>query len=683
MAAHVPQRAGVAGVSGRGRGASRHLPTLLALLFGALYAFQLFVHATRTSATVDEPVHMLAGYRHLACGDFAFNPEHPPLLKQVAALPLVASGDVRAPTLPCDAGFTPKQASFHLGNRFLVDNGVYPILIPARAAAGLFSLAMAILLFLGLRRMLGAGPATLAVGLLALEPMMIAHGSLVTTDMAITLATFAAVLALHRGPTMRPLSRTLSLGAAFGLMLLSKHSALVIFPVLGLLLLVDARLRADSARAWPRLASQDAGYALLASCIALLMLWAGYGFRDAAGPGRAPAVVIGDFLVQVGRPGIGQTTAAGVLHLLDATRLFPESYLMGLADIIGTGERPSRILGNSYPRGQWFYFPIALLLKTGLATLLLLPVGVWALWRDPGKRRVLFYLALPPAGYLLASMTSGINIGARHVLPMYPFLLALAAAGGWWMWRTTRLSRFALVMLLAYQALVVWRSSPDYIPFANAAWGPAPHAILQDANVEWGQSLKRVEEDARQRGVVDRCWYAGVGAPILHAAEQPCRLLPDGYRWVVVDPELATVPRRIAGTIYLSVRMLPPRGGREYEPLLRAGPTRMLAGTLLVFEGEFDLPLVAALSHARRADALVVGGRLEEALVESQRAMSLGQDDPRVRISHANVLVHRGARVGALQHARAAQASLAKEPELYGFVRPRLGALLAALAVAP
>lgn len=663
-----------------GGGGQRHLTVLFALLFGALYAFQLYVHATRTSATLDEPVHMLAGYRHLTCGDFAFNPEHPPLLKQVAALPLVAAGDVRAPRLPCDAGFTPKQSSFLLGNRFLVENGVYPILIPARAAAALFSVAMAILLFLGLRRMLGAGPAALAIGLLAVEPIMVAHGSLVTTDMAIAMATFAAVLALFFGPAMRPLPRTLCLGAAFGLMLLSKHSALVIFPILGMLLLADARLRAGSVAAWPRLAARDTGYALAASALALLLLWAGYGFRDSATPGREHTVVLHQFLAQVGRPGIGATASGTVLGWLEATRLFPESYLMGLADIIGTGERPSRIFGQVYPRGQWFYFPIALLLKTGLATLLLVPVGAWALWRDPGKRRVLLYLSLPPAGYLLVSMTSGINIGARHVLPMYPFLLALAAAGGWWLWHRAGLSRVVLVLLLAYQGLVVLRASPDYIPFANAAWGASPHDILQDANVEWGQSLKRVEDDARGRGVTDRCWYAGVGAPLLHRAEQPCRLLPDGYRWLVVDPDVDAVPRRITGTIYLSVRMLPPRGGREYEPLLAAGAARMLAGTLLVFEGDFDLPLVAAISHARRADALLAAGSIREARRESDHAMALAPWDPRMRITHANVLLRSGDVARAADHVFAAREQVQQAPETYAFVQPRLEAVMRALA---
>ena len=63
-------------------------PALLASLFLLLFAAQLWLHADDASATMDEPVHLLAGHRHLQCGDYAFNPEHPPLLKQLAALPL-------------------------------------------------------------------------------------------------------------------------------------------------------------------------------------------------------------------------------------------------------------------------------------------------------------------------------------------------------------------------------------------------------------------------------------------------------------------------------------------------------------------------------------------------------------------------------------------------------------------
>ena len=654
---------------------------VLALLFIALYAFQLYLHATRTSATVDEPVHLLAGYRHLSCGDYAFNPEHPPLLKQLAAAPLLGREIVVPAGLACDAGFTPKQASFRMGNQFLVDNGLERVLLPARFAATGVSLLMALLLLGGTWRMLGRSAALVATGLLAVEPVMVAHGSLVTTDMAITLASFGAVCALYAAPGWRPAVRVGVVGLAFGTMLLAKHSALVVFPFIGLLVVLDARLRGGGGRGWATLARRDVLFAAAASVLALGLLWAGYEFRGSATPGRPHTVDLGAFLGQVGRPGIGSSSAAAVLFWLESTRLFPESYLMGLADIIGTGERPSRIFDQTYPRGQWFYFPIALALKSGLPILLLAPVGAWSLWQaGPGKRRALLFLTVVPAGYLLVSLTSGINIGVRHVLPVYPFLIVLAAAGALHAWRAGGGRRWALALLLAIHLASVWRAAPDYLPYANPAWQwRTPYSVLPDANFEWGQSLKRVADDARERGVADRCWYAGVGAPLLHQATQPCRLLPDGYRWVVVDPPVETVPSRMEGTIYLSVRMLPPRGGGEYLPLLEAGAARLLAGTVLVFEGAFELPLVAALSHARRADALLEAGRVEEALAEASRALALGAGDPRVRVSHANALLRSGDVAGAVEHARIAQAQVLADPARYEFVRTRLSALLARL----
>lgn len=657
------------------------LATLAALAFAVLYAAQLCLHIVRTSATVDEPVHVLAGYRHLTCADFGFNPEHPPLLKELAALPLLGL-PVEAPPLACDAGFTGKQETFRLGNAFLIDNGIYPVLVPARLASAALSLLLAALLYLALRRMIGAAAAAVGVGMLALEPTMIAHGSLVTTDMAIATATFAAVAALYVAPDLRPWPRLAVTGAAFGFMLAAKHSALVIFPVLAVLVLADGRLRRGGDWRPSRQVPADLAFLAAGFAIGLALLWACYGFRHAAAPGQDHAVDLGQFLARVGRGGSGDGLPAQVLALLERVRLFPESYLMGLADIVGTSERPSRIFDRVYDGGRWSYFPIAFLLKSSIPLLLLFPVGAWALSRQPERRRALLFLTVPPIGYFLVSMTSGINIGIRHLLPVYPFLIGLASAAVVALWRRGGMWKAALVLLFAYQAAVVVRVSPHYIPFANDFWGgpDATYKVLSDTNVEWGQSLKEVERYVERHGV-DRCWYAGVGPTAMHRAAQPCRLLPDGYRWVLTEEPLAPpVPRRIEGTVFLSVRMLPPRGGPEYAPLLEAGAKQMLAGTLLVFEGGFDLPQVAAISHARRADALVHARRYAEALAEGRRAVALAPEDPRTRISHGVAL----ARSGALGQARAEEAAatrlLEQAPGRYGFVRHRLDLLRALLA---
>lgn len=647
-----------------------------ALALAALFGLQLYLHASRTSPVVDEPVHLLAGYRHLSCGDYAFNPEHPPLLKQVTALPLLWM-QVTPPALPCDSGFTSKPITFALGNEFLIANAIERVVLPARLAACLFSLLLAWVLYRAGNRMLGAWGGAAAVGILALEPSLIAHGSLVTTDMIITAATMTAMLAMFRARELRPATAILSMGLAIGFMLAAKHSAIVILPGLFLTFLLDAFFsRRAQGNAW-----SPAKSAMLlsgASLLALFVLWAFYEFRYAAAPGQAHGIDLAEHLAQLGPAGIADRFSGKVLLALGGLRVFPESYLLGVADIIATGDRPSRILGHAYPTGQWFYFPLALSIKTSIPLLLLAPIGVISLFRRTDKRRVLLYLVLPPALYFLVCMTSGITIGIRHVLPVYPFLIMLAVAGAQALWGAGRAWKFGLCVLFAYQLVTVARISPDYIPFANDLWGGSDrtHLLLSDTNVEWGQSVKRVGNYVREQHV-DRCWFVGVGSPELHRREQPCALLPDGYRWLVLDAVQPPVPRVVEGTVFLGVRMLPPRGGPEYLPLLGSGRASLLAGSILVFKGRFDLPLVAALSHARRADALVAAGQYAAAVEDARLGVALGPEDPRTRISLAAALASHGQGDAALAELAVARRLVQQQPQVYGFVQARLEAALA------
>ena len=591
----------------------------------------------------------------------------------MAALPLQWM-QVTPPALPCDTGFTSKAVTFDLGNEFLIANAIERVVLPARLAACLFSLLLAWVLFRAGNRMLGSWGGAIAVGMLALEPTLIAHGSLVTTDMIITVATMAAALVMFRAREMRRTTAVLSMGLAIGFMLAAKHSAIVILPGLFLTFLLDAfSSRGTQGRAW--LLVKPAAQLAVASLLALLVLWAFYEFRYAAAPGQAHGIDLAEHLARLGPAGIVDGFSGKVLLTLGGLRVFPESYLLGLADIIATGDRPSRILGHAYPTGQWFYFPIALSVKTSIPLLLLAPVGALSLFRQPGKRRVLLYLVMPPALYFLTCMTSGINIGIRHVLPVYPFLIMLAVAGAQALWRVGAAWKGGLCVLFAYQLFTVARIAPDYTPFANDFWGGSErtHLILSDTNVEWGQSVKRVGDYVREQHV-ERCWFVGVGSPKLHRREQPCALLPDGYRWVLLDAVEPAVPRVIEGTVFLGVRMLPPRGGPEYLPLLDAGHETLLAGSILVFKGRFDLPLVAALSHARRADALVAAGQYAAAVEDARRGVALGPNDPRVRISLAAALASHGERDAALAELAQARRLVQRQPRVYGFVRPRLEA---------
>src|SRR6185503_14487605 len=175
----------------------RLLTLLIFVIFLSFYGLQLWYHATRTSATWDEPFHIVAGYRHWQCGDYGILPEQPPLLKLLATLPIRSQSFIESP-VPCGSKITPVLPGFLMGAQFLSQNGVDRILLRTRLAASLISLLLAALVFLAALEMFGKPEAFVALALFAFEPNLIAHGSLVTSDMPGAAMTFAAVYAFYR-----------------------------------------------------------------------------------------------------------------------------------------------------------------------------------------------------------------------------------------------------------------------------------------------------------------------------------------------------------------------------------------------------------------------------------------------------------------------------------------------------
>ena len=189
---------------------------IVVCLFAA-FASQLVYHAVRTSATVDEPFHILAGHRHWQCGDFGINPEHPPLLKLLATVPLNFR-QLSEPPWECGSKFTPKFDGFSYGSTFVVENGMDRVVVTTRVAASLMSMMLALLVFLAAWEMFGQWEALTAMAIVAFEPNFIAFGSLVLTDMAISATAFGAVYALYRFGNKQTWPRFLMAEVAMGLM---------------------------------------------------------------------------------------------------------------------------------------------------------------------------------------------------------------------------------------------------------------------------------------------------------------------------------------------------------------------------------------------------------------------------------------------------------------------------------
>jgi dolichyl-phosphate-mannose--protein O-mannosyl transferase len=213
----------------RDRPGSEPQAVAIAVLFllVALFA-QLALTARRQSRTVDEGNHIYSGYMSWKHFDFGLNPEHPPLVKLLATLPLLRSQlNVPAPT-----NIYYKYDAYMGGKHVLLGNDHETILFRCRMAASLLTGLLALLVFLTAREMFGTGAGILALVLAVFDPNLLAHGALVTTDVGVSCFLLASVYAFYRYIKAPSLLRLGVVGLAAGFAWAAKHSGVFVFLML-------------------------------------------------------------------------------------------------------------------------------------------------------------------------------------------------------------------------------------------------------------------------------------------------------------------------------------------------------------------------------------------------------------------------------------------------------------------
>lgn len=396
------------------------------------------------SQTADEPIHLAAGYDFLKTGHQPSDPQHPPLARMLFALPFT--------------GTPPPAATDGVGrgNALLLRNDRYTQNLGRARPGNLLFVAIGIVaVALWARHLISPGAGLLAAAIFASLPPILAHGGLATTDMAVAAmipaSLYALTLVLEK-PSWWPV---LALGITIAAGLLAKYSFIVFFPVAAAVLLA-ARRRFP----WKQLAA--------AGAVAFVLVWGVYRFHagtlQEADP-RAPEM------------------CAEIFHTPRiAAWPFPApDYVNGAIEVARHDRRGHRALlfGEMRDPGSWwYYFPVALFFKTPIPLLILALAGCW-------RRPEIGLIALV---ILLAAMTSHINIGVRHVLPIYAPLAVAAAVPRW------RLAAPALVAWLVVGSIA---AHPDYLPWFNAFAGSHPERILNDSNLDWGQDVLRLVRTAR------------------------------------------------------------------------------------------------------------------------------------------------------------------------------------------
>jgi 4-amino-4-deoxy-L-arabinose transferase-like glycosyltransferase len=474
----------------------------------ALLAALALDSARRESAVYDEPVHLAAGYTAGRFGEFRINPDHPPLVARLAALPLLAM-DVR---FPADDAAWALGRPYEVGRRLLYRwNDGDRLLLRARAMIVLLACALVTAVYACARRRHGRAGAAVALVAAATSPDLVAHGHYVTTDLGIALFLFLSVMAFERVAERATPARVALLGLAAGAAFATKFSALILGPVL--LVLAAAEIGRAPAPARRAQALRLAGALAVTALVAWGVVWSAYGWRFAASEDAAVrARIPWDRL----RPEPAALAAA--LDGARAARVLPEPYLWGFARFFEHVQaRPAFLLGERSDEGFLHFFPVTFATKTPLALAALLGIAGWTAARR-GAFRGDLYVAVPVALYGAASLAQGINIGHRHLLPLYPFLFVFAGrAGAWaasaWPRRAPAAAVGALGAWLLAAALWV---HPHHLAYFNEAAGGPAHGwrIAVDSSLDWGQDLKALPAYMQAHGIARvKLSYFGTADP--------------------------------------------------------------------------------------------------------------------------------------------------------------------------
>jgi len=508
------------------RGVQRYGEAFLVALLLLSFVVRGALTARALSATFDESSNVSSGYTYLTQGDFRLAYPHPPLFKDLLAAPLLLF-PINTP-LDAPSWENARQWDFAYQFFYTYNHNSIEFLFWSRMVVVAFGALLGFFVYRWARELYGWKASILALALYVFEPNILAHSSLATNDLGVAAFMFIAVYLFSRFLKQPGLARLAWAGALTGVAVMSKFSALILLPIFALLLVIQAARPALALPTWrlpglarlpasglrPRLYLAAASFAGLLAVVALVV-WAAYFFRVDPLVTQKEQLVKLDALLseRIASPSLRQDIVA----FAESVPLPASAFFKGNLYVLG---KMREEMSQSFLLGQYgerfpHYFLVAFLLKTPLPLLLLLAIAAYLLIRRPrqdGENHKLLILAVV---FLVTSLYA-INIGLRHLLPVYPFMIVLASRVA-----TVKLSRPALLNV-PLAALALWQvgaataTHPYYLSYFNElAGGPNNgYKSLIDSNVDWGQGLNDLRRYMQEKGVSKvRLLYFGTADP--------------------------------------------------------------------------------------------------------------------------------------------------------------------------
>lgn len=468
-------------------------------------------YAVTNSVTSDEKSHIIAGYMNIRFNDYRFNIEHPPFIKQLAALPLLFM-DIKFPYKIYKAS-TKGTDIVKIQEAFLfkIGNNLDTILFVSRLSNILISLLLGIFVYLYSRKLNGVFAGLISLSCFVFSPSFLGHSPLVTLDVPVTCFYFISVYFLMNYFDTKKNKFLLLTGIFLGLSLISKYSALILIPIVYILLLlavfrggIYSKLKINRYKLFLALplfilvVAYKWSFRIIIPAFLIYML--SYAFYKKK--------FFKDRLQFAGKALLVILILAFLLVILDYTDfkwfLFhspTKAYFKGFAYFRGHAEggHHAYLLGQYSEKGWWYYFPVAMALKTPIATVFLIILGFIGLYRRNENNWQKLFLLIPFLVYLfIACFINKVNIGIRHILPVYPFLYVVAGYSIHLYKKVLKqnflkLALFLVIIILAFDVMATY---PSHLSYFNIACGGTKNGykFLGDSNIAWGQDWKRLKK---------------------------------------------------------------------------------------------------------------------------------------------------------------------------------------------
>lgn len=492
----------------------------LLLIFSLIFYLICFLAINQKSLTSDEGVHLVSGFEYLKFRDFRWNPEHPPLIKEIAAIPLLFM-NLKVPH-DCVEYEKVEQWGYSYNFFYVHNKDKFPNAFKySRAIMILFGILLGLYIFITAKDLYKLKIALIPIFLFFFDPNFLGHSPLITTDVPSTAFGFGTFYFLFKFHKKHKYKYLIYSSLLFGLALSSKHSIFIILPIIVTVIFIMLLLNKGLIHEIYKISKEKKiiFFILFISMIIIFNAKTIFGFTNYI---LRIGVIFLLLMLFLENKIFLKDDIKKILNFFYAfvfilifiigggiliTPIFYLDYKNSIfaGDIFKSFNNLVYIInhakhghgwiflnGKFYEKGSYLYYLYIFMIKTPLPSLILIFCGFLSTLIMKKEEQILFFI-LPPIIYMfLISIINRAQIGIRHELFIYPFLFIIV--GNFFEFLNLKYNKIINLLIIFFSLWIIYeglKGFPNYISYTNGVFFKPENAYLyiSDSNIDWGQDI--------------------------------------------------------------------------------------------------------------------------------------------------------------------------------------------------